>query len=115
MEKLNKTETKKVIKILAKLLDYPTLQDNHKYIASSKFGELLMSIDLNDEVPTIFTRLRDSSKVINKEESIKRDFGEYSGKRNYHVFVKDIAILIDEFCYDVMVDKIKIIEDLGER
>ena len=115
MKKLTKPETAKVIKILAKALNYPQLKDNHRYVASSKFRELLLSFDLNSEVPAIYSRLRDFSKVINKEECIKRDFSQYSAKRNYHVFPKDIAILIDEFKFDVMMDKLQIISDEGER
>ena len=115
MKKLTKPEAQKVIKVLAKALNYPQLKDNHRYVATSKFGELLLSFDLNCEVPTIYSRLRDFSKVINKEECVSRDFGEYSGKRNYHVFPKSIAILIDEFKFDVMMDEIEIIEDMGER
>ena len=115
MKKLTKPETAKVIKVLAKALNYPQLKDNHRYVATSKFGELLLSFDLNCEVPTIYSRLRDFSKVINKEECIKREFGEYSAKRNYHVFPQHIITLIDEFKFDIMLDKIQIIEDLGER
>lgn len=115
MEKLTKPEAEKAIKILAKALKYPELKDQHRYVASSKFGELLLSFDLNNEIPTIYSRLRDFSKVINKEECISRDFGQYSGKRNYHVFPKDIAILIDEFSFDAMMDKLQIVEDLGTR
>ena len=115
MKKLTKPEAQKVIKVLAKALNYPQLKDNHRYVATSKFGELLLSFDLNCEVPTIYSRLRDFSKVINKEECIKRDFGEYSAKRNYHVFPQHIITLIDEFKFDAMMDKIQIVEDLGER
>ena len=115
MEKLTKPETAKVIKVLAKALNYPQLKNNHRYVATSKFGELLLSFDLNCEVPTIYSRLRDFSKVINKEECIKRDFGQYSAKRNYHVFPKSIHILVDEFKFDAMMDGIKIISDEGER
>ena len=115
MKKLTKPETAKVIKVLAKALNYPQLKDNHRYVATSKFGELLLSFDLNCEVPTIYSRLRDFSKVINKEECIKREFGEYSAKRNYHVFPQHIITLIDEFKFDIMLDKIQIIEDLGTR
>ena len=115
MKKLTKPETAKVIKVLAKALNYPNLKDQYRYVATSKFGELLLSFDLNCEVPTIYSRLRDFSKVINKEECIKRDFSQYSGKRNYHVFPKDIAILIDEFSFDAMMEKIQIISDEGER
>lgn len=115
MKKLTKPETEKVIKTLAKALKYPSLKDQHRYVATSKFGELLLSFDLNTEIPTIYSRLRDFSKVINKEECVNRDFGQHSGKRNYHVFPKDIAILLDEFSFDVMMDKIQIISDDGER
>ena len=115
MKKLTKPEAQKVIKVLAKALNYPQLKDQHRYMATSKFGELLLSFDLNCEIPTIYSRLRDFSKVINKEECIKRDFGQHSGKKNYHVFPKSIAILIDEFKFDAMMDKIEIIEDMGER
>lgn len=115
MKKLTKPEVAKVIKILAKALNYPNLKDQYRYVASSNFGELLLSFDLNCGVPTIYSRLRDFSKVINKEECIKRDFSQYSAKRNYHVFPKDIAILIDEFKFDAMMDKIQIISDEGER
>ncbi len=115
MKKLTKPEAQKVIKVLAKALNYPQLKDNHRYVATSKFGELLLSFDLNCEVPTIYSRLRDLSKVINKEECTSRDFSQYSGKRNYHVFPKSIHILIDEFRFDVMMDKIQIILDEGER
>ena len=115
MEKLTKPEAEKVIKVLAKALKYPQLKDNHRYVATSKFGEILLSFDLNSEVPTIYSRLRDFSKVINKEECVSRDFSQYSGKRNIHVFPKDIAILIDEFKFDIMMEKIEIIEDLGNR
>ena len=115
MKQLTKPETAKVIKVLAKALNYPNLKDQYRYVATSKFGELLLSFDLNCEVPTIYSRLRDFSKVINKEECIKREFGEYSGKKNYHVFPQHIHILLDEFSFDVMVDKIEIIEDMGER
>lgn len=115
MKKLTKPEAEKVIKVLAKALNYPNLKDQHRYVATSKFGELLLSFDLNCEVPTIYSRLRDFSKVINKEECIKRDFSQYSAKRNYHVFPKDIVILIDEFKFDIMLDKIQIVEDEGER
>ena len=115
MKKLTKPEAEKVIKVLAKALKYPELKDQHRYLASSKFGELLLSFDLNSEIPTIYTRLRDFSKVINKEECISRDFSQYSGKRNLHVFSKDIAILVDEFSFDAMMEKIQIISDEGER
>ena len=115
MKKLTKPEAEKVIKVLAKALKYPELKDQHRYVASSKFGELLLSFDLNSEIPTIYSRLRDFSKVINKEDCVNRDFGEYSGKRNYHVFPKDIAILVDDFKFDAMMDKIHIISDEGER
>ena len=115
MKKLTKPEAQKVIKVLAKALNYPQLKDNHRYVATSKFGELLLSFDLNSEIPTIYSRLRDFSKVINKEECVSRDFGEYSGKRNYHCFPQNIINLIDEFSFDIMMDKIQIIEDLGER
>ena len=115
MEKLTKPEAQKVIKVLAKALNYPQLKDNHRYVATSKFGELLLSFDLNCEVPTIYSRLRDFSKVINKEECVKRDFSQYSGKRNYHVFPKDIVLLVDEFSFDARMDKIQIISDEGER
>ena len=115
MKKLTKPETAKVIKILAKALNYPQLKDNHRYVATSKFGELLLSFDLNCEVPTIYSRLRDFSKVINKEECVSRDFSQYSGKRNYHTYPKDIVILVDEFSFDVMMEKIQIVEDLGTR
>ena len=115
MKKLTKPEAEKVIKVLAKALKYPSLKDQHRYLASSKFGELLLSFDLNNEIPTIYSRLRDFSKVINKEECISRDFSQYSGKRNYHTYPKDIAILLDEFSFDAMMDKIEIIEDMGER
>ena len=115
MKKLTKPEAGKAIKILAKALKYPQLKDQHRYLASSKFGELLLSFDLNSEIPTIYSRLRDFSKVINKEECVNRDFGEYSGKRNYHTFPQHIHILVDDFKFDVMMDKIEIIEDLGTR
>ena len=115
MKKLTKPEAQKVIKVLAKALNYPNLKDQHRYMATSKFGELLLSFDLNCEIPTIYSRVRDFSKVINKEECIKRDFGQYSAKRNYHVFPQHIITLIDEFKFDIMLDKIQIIEDLGNR
>lgn len=115
MKKLTKPEAEKVIKVLAKALKYPELKDQNRYLATSKFGELLLSFDLNSEIPTIYSRLRDFSKVINKEECISRDFSQYSGKKNYHVHSQHISILIDEFSFDVMMDKIEIIEDMGER
>ena len=115
MKKLTKPEAEKVIKVLAKALKYPELKDQHRYLASSKFGELLLSFDLNNEIPTIYSRLRDFSKVINKEDCVNRDFGKYSGKRNYHTYPQHISILIDEFKFDAMMDKIQIVEDLGER
>ena len=115
MEKLTKPEAEKVIKVLAKALKYPELKDQHRYVASSNFGDILLSFDLNNEIPTIYSRLRDFSKVINKEECVSRDFSQYSGKRNYHVFPQHIHILIDEFKFDIMMDKIQIIEDLGTR
>ena len=115
MKKLTKPETAKVIKILAKALNYPQLKDQNRYLATSKFGEILLSFDLNCEIPTIYSRLRDFSKVINNEECVSRDFSQYSGKRNYHVFSKDIVILIDEFKFDAMMDKIQIVEELGTR
>ena len=115
MKKLTKPETAKVIKVLAKALNYPQLKDNHRYVATSKFGELLLSFDLNCEVPTIYSRLRDFSKVINKEECVSRDFSQYSGKRNYHCFPQNIINLVEEFKYDIMIDKIQIISDEGER
>ena len=115
MKKLTKPEVEKVIKVLAKALKYPELKDQHRYLASSKFGELLLSFDLNSEIPTIYSRLRDFSKVINKEECVNRDFGQNSGKRNYHVHSQHISILIDEFKFDAMMEKIEIIEDLGTR
>ena len=115
MKKLTKPEAEKVIKVLAKALKYPELKDQHRYLASSKFGELLLSFDLNSEIPTIYSRLRDFSKVINKEECINRDFGQYSGKRNYHTWARDVNILVDEFKFDAMMDKIQIIECQGER
>ena len=115
MKKLTKPEAEKAIKILAKALKYPQLKDQHRYLVTSKFGELLLSFDLNSNIPTIYTRLRDFSKVINKEDCVSRDFSQYSGKRNYHVFPKDIAILVDEFSFDAMMEKIQILEDMGER
>ena len=115
MKKLTKPEAEKVIKVLAKALKYPELKDQHRYVASSKFGELLLSFDLNNEIPTIYSRLRDFSKVINKEECISRDFSQYSGKRNYHTYPKDIVLLVDEFSFDAMMDKIQIISDEGKR
>ena len=115
MKKLTKPEAEKVIKVLAKALKYPELKDQHRYVASSKFGELLLSFDLNNEIPTIYSRLRDFSKVINKEDCVNRDFSQYSGKRNYHTWARDVNILVDEFSFDVMMEKILIVEDLGER
>lgn len=115
MKKLTKPETAKVIKVLAKALNYPNLKDQHRYVATSKFGELYVSFDLNCEVPTIYSRLRDFSKVINKEECVSRDFGEYSAKRNYHCFPQNIINLVEEFKYDVILDEIKIINCIGER
>ena len=115
MKKLTKPEVEKVIKILAKALKYPELKDQHRYLASSNFGELLLSFALNSEIPTIYSRLRDFSKVINKEECVNRDFSQYSAKRNYHTYPQHISILIDEFSFDVMMDKIQIIECQGER
>ena len=115
MKKLTKPEAGKAIKILAKALKYPELKDQHRYLASSKFGELLLSFDLNSEIPTIYSRLRDFSKVINKEECINRDFSQYSGKRNYHTWARDVNILVDEFSFDAMMEKIQIVEDLGTR
>lgn len=115
MKKLTKPEAEKVIKVLAKALKYPELKDQHRYVASSKFGELLLSFDLNNEIPTIYSRLRDFSKVINKEECVNRDFSQYSGKKNYHVYPQHTHILIDEFSFDVMMEKIQIISDEGER
>ena len=115
MKKLTKPEVAKVIKVLAKALNYPNLKDQHRYVATSKFGELLLSFDLNCEIPTIYSRLRDFSKVINKEECINRDFSQYSAKRNYHTFPQHIHILIDEFSFDVILDEIKIINCIGER
>ena len=115
MKKLTKPEAQKVIKVLTEALNYPELKDQHRYVASSNFGELLLSFELNCEVPTIYSRLRDFSKFINKEECISRDFGEYSAKRNYHCFPQNIINLVDEFKFDVMMDKIQIISDEGER
>lgn len=115
MKKLTKPEAEKVIKLLAKALKYPQLKDQHRYVASSKFGELLLSFDLNNEIPTIYSRLRDFSKVINKEDCVNRDFSQYSGKRNYHTWARDVNILVDEFSFDAMMEKILIVEDLGER
>lgn len=115
MKKLTKPEAEKVIKVLAKALKYPSLKDQHRYVASSKFGELLLSFDLNSEIPTIYSRLRDFSKVINKEDCVNRDFGQNSGKRNYHTYPQHISILLDEFSFDAMMDKIQILEELGER
>ena len=115
MKKLTKPEAGKAIKILAKALKYPELKDQHRYVATSKFGELLLSFDLNNEIPTIYSRLRDFSKVINKEDCVNRDFSQYSGKRNYHTWARDVNILVDEFSFDAMMDKIQIVEDLGER
>ena len=115
MEKITKPEAEKAIKILAKALKYPQLKDQHRYLATSNFGEILLSFDLNSEIPTIYSRLRYFSKVINKEECVKRDFGQYSAKRNYHVFPQHIITLIDEFKFDIMLDKIQIISDEGER
>ena len=115
MKKLTKPEAEKVIKTWAKALKYPELKDQHRYLASSKFGELLLSFDLNSEIPTIYSRLRDFSKVINKEECVDRNFSQYSGKKNYHAFPQHISILVDEFSFDIMMDKIQIISDEGER
>ena len=115
MKKLTKPEAQKVIKVLAKALKYPELKDQHRYLASSNFGEILLSFDLNCTIPTIYSRLRDFSKVINKEECVNRDFSEYSGKRNYHTYPQHINILVDEFSFDVMMEKIQIVEDLGNR
>ena len=115
MKKLTKPEAQKVIKVLAKALNYPELKDQNRYLASSNFGEILLSFDLNSEIPTIYSRLRDFSKVINKEECISRDFSQYSGKKNYHTWARDVNILVDEFSFDIMVDKLQIIEDLGTR
>ena len=115
MKKLTKPEVAKVIKVLVKALNYPNLKDQYRYVASSKFGELLLSFDLNSEIPTIYSRLRDFSKVINKEDCVNRDFSQYSGKRNYHTWARDVHILVDEFSFDIMMDKIQIISDEGER
>ena len=115
MKKLTKPEAEKVIKVLAKALKYPELKDQHRYLASSNFGELLLSFDLNCTVPTVYSRLRDFSKVINKEDCVNRDFGQHSGKRNLHVFPKDIVLLVDEMKFNILMDKIQIIEELGER
>ena len=115
MKKLTKPEAEKAIKILAKALKYPQLKDQHRYLATSKFGELLLSFDLNSNIPTIYTRLGDFSKVINKEDCVNRDFGQNSGKKNYHVHSQHISILLDEFSFDVMMDKIQIISDEGKR
>ena len=115
MKTLTKAETKKVLEIFNKRLNTQVkIEDKAYYRASSKFGELKIGFDLNDEVPCVFTRLNTNLSGELKQESVQRDFGEYSGKRNYTVFPQHIHILVDEFLCDCVCDKIEIIEKVGE-
>lgn len=114
MKKLSKIETKKALKILSDRIKYK-LEDNTRYLASSNLGNILISFDLNCEIPTIYCRYENYSKILDLQKCISRGFGETSGKRNYHVFTKDINMLIDTFSDDIILDEIQILEKLGGR
>ena len=94
MKKLTKPETAKVIKKLATSLNYPNLKDNCRYLATSNLGEIQISFDLNDSVPTIFSKISEFSRAIPNTEAsqqlqierVERGFSEHSMKRNYHCF-----------------------------
>ena len=121
MKKLTKPEVAKVIKVLAKALNYPQLKDNHRYVATSNLGEIQISFDLNDSVPTIFSKISEFSRAIPNTEAsqqlqterVERGFSEHSMKRNYHCFPDSVDAMIEDFLYDVILDEIKIIEELG--
>ena len=123
MKKLTKPETQIAIKKLAKGLKYPTtlLKDNCRYLATSNLGEIQISFDLNDSVPTIFSKISEFSRAIPNTEAsqqlqierVERGFSEHSMKRNYHCFPDSVDEMIEDFLYDVILDEIKIIEELG--
>ena len=123
MEKLTKPETKEAIKKLASSLNYLDLKDNCRYLATSNLGEIQISFDLNDSVPTIFSKISEFSRAIPNTEApqqlqierVERGFSEHSMKRNYHCFPDSVDEMIEDFLYDVILDEIKIIEDLGTR
>ena len=123
MKKLTKPQTKEAIKKLATSLNYPDLKDNCRYLATSNLGEIQISFDLNDSVPTIFSKISEFSRAIPNTEAsqriqierVERGFSEYSMKRNYHCFPDSVDEMIEDFLYDVILDEIKIIEELGER
>ena len=123
MKKLTKPQTKEAIKKLATSLNYPDLKDNCRYLATSNLGEIQISFDLNDSVPTIFSKISEFSRAIPNTEAsqqlqierVERGFSEHSMKRNYHCFPIAIDEMIEDFLYDVILDEIKIIEELGTR
>ena len=123
MKKLTKVQTKEAIKKLASSLNYPELKDNCRYLAASNLGEIQISFDLNDSVPTIFSKISEFSRAIPNTEApqqlqierVERGFSEHSGKRNLHCFPVAIDEMIEDFLYDVILDEIKIINCIGER
>lgn len=122
MKKLTKPEVAKVIKVLTEALNYPELKDQHRYVASSNLEEIQISFDLNDSVPTIFSKISEFSRAIPNTEAsqqlqierVERGFSEHSMKRNYHCFPDSVDEMIEDFLYDVILDEIKIIEELGD-
>ena len=125
MKKLTKPQTKEAIKKLAKGLKYTTtlLKDNCRYLATSNLGEIQISFDLNDSVPTIFSKISEFSRAIPNTEAsqqlqierVERGFSEHSMKRNLHCFPDSVDEMIEDFLYDVILDEIKIIKCIGER
>ena len=123
MKKLTKPQTKEAIKKLATSLKYLDLKDNCRYLATSNLGEIQISFDLNDSVPTIFSKISEFSRAIPNTEAsqqlqierVERGFSEHSMKRNLHCFPDSVDEMLEDFLYDVILDEIKIIEELGER
>lgn len=123
MKKLTKSQTKEAIKKLASSLNYLSLRDNCRYLATSNLGEIQISFDLNDPVPTIFSKISEFSRAIPNTEAsqqlqierVERRFSEHSMKRNYHCFPDSVDEMIEDFLYDVILDEIKIINCIGER
>ena len=123
MKKLTKPEAQIAIKKLATSLNYPNLKDNCRYLATSNLGEIQISFDLNDSVPTIFSKISEFSRAIPNTEAsqqlqierVERGFSEHSMKRNYHCFPIAIDEMIEDFLYDVILDEIKIINCIGEN
>ena len=88
MKKLTKPEAQIAIKKLATSLNYPNLKDNCRYLATSNLGEIQIRFDLNDYVPTIFSKISEFSRAIPNTEAsqqlqierVERGFSEHSMK-----------------------------------